>query len=372
MTVPTFAAGDDQVTLLRDGAEAFPSMLAAIAGAKHEILLEMYWIGDDACGRRFRDALALQAQSGVCVRVIHDAVGSRGLPDDFFASVRAHGGEVLEFHPLSPLRSAMTLDAFDRRDHRKMLVVDRVLAYTGGINLAREWLPPEDGGDGWRDDMVRVRGPAAQELRWLFYDTWRTRPFALVPDDVVPLPRRRTRPVYVLANRWRRRRSIRREYLVRIANARRSVDIANSYFIPNRSVRGALFRAIGRGARVRVLVPSNGDVPIVQQAVEAMFETLLQHGIEVYAMHGPMLHEKTAIIDANFAMIGSYNLDARSWSKNLEANLAIEDEAFAAHVRGWFDRDCAAASRVDLATWRRRPLRKRMLEWSSFALRRLW
>lgn len=372
MSPPTFAAGDDELTLLRDGAEAFPSMLAAIAAAKYEVLLEMYWIGDDACGRRFRDALALRAQSGVRVRVIHDAVGCRGLPSDFFSPLRAHGGEVLEFHPLSPLRSAITLDAFDRRDHRKMLIVDRVLAYAGGINLAREWLPLDEGGDGWRDDMVRVRGPAAQELRWLFYDTWSRRPFAVVPDDVIRLPRRRTRPVYVLANRWRRRRSIRREYLVRIANARRSVDIANSYFIPNRSVRGALFRAQKRGARVRVLVPWRGDIPIVQQAVEAMFETLLEHGVEVYTMRDPVLHEKTAIIDGSFAMIGSYNLDARSWSKNLEANLAIEDVAFARHVRAWFDRDCQAASRVDLTAWRGRPLRKRVLEWSSFALRRLW
>jgi cardiolipin synthase len=372
VSAPSFAVGKDEVMLLRDGAQAFPAMLAAIAGAEREVLLEMYWIGDDTCGRRFRDALVERASAGVRVRVIHDAVGCLDLPNGFFAPLLAQGAEVYEFHSVSPLRSAMTLDSFERRDHRKLLVVDGLVAFTGGINLARQWLAPEDGGDGWRDDVIRVRGPAAQELRWLFYDTWRRRPFAIIPSDVVPLPRRRTRPVYVLANRWRRRRSIRREYLVRIANAHRSVDIANSYFIPNRSVRGALFRAAARGVRVRVLVPSESDVPIVQQAVEAMFESLLEHGIEVYAMRGRILHAKTAIIDERITMVGSYNLDERSWSKNLEANLAVEDDAFGRHVRSWFDNDCTDASRVDLATWRKRPLRKRMLEWSSFALRRLW
>ena len=368
----SFRVGKDEVTLLRDGAQAFPSMLEAIAAAQREVLLEMYWIGDDACGRRFRDALALRAEAGVRVRVVYDAVGCLGLPDDFFAPLRESGGEILEFHSVSPLRSAMTLDHLERRDHRKLLVVDASVAFTGGINLARQWLPVEEGGEGWRDDMVRVRGPAAHELRWLFYDTWRRRPFAIVPSDVLPLPRRRTRPVYVLANRWRRRRSIRREYLVRIANARRSVDIANSYFIPNRSVRGALFRAAARGARVRLLVPAQSDVPVVQLAVEHMFESMLEHGIEVYTMRGRILHAKTAIIDERFAMIGSYNLDERSWSKNLEANLAVEDEAFASHVRGWFDHDCAEGARVELEAWRARPLRRRVLEWTSFALRRLW
>lgn len=372
MTALAFTVGKDEVTLLRDGAQAFPAMLAEIARARREVLLEMYWIGDDACGRRFLEALAERAGAGVRVRVVYDAVGSIGLPDGFFAALQEQGGEVLEFHSVSPLRSAMTLDGFERRDHRKLLVVDGVVAFTGGINLAREWLPPEEGGDGWRDDVVRVRGPAAQELRWLFYDTWRRRPFAVIPSDVVPLPRRRTRPVYVLANRWRRRRSIRREYLVRIANAHTSVDIANSYFIPNRSVRGALFRAAARGVRVRVLVPAKSDVPIVQHAVEAMFEALLENGIEIYTMRGRILHAKTVIIDERFTMIGSYNLDERSWSKNLEANLAVEDAAFARHARSWFDHDCQKGSRVDLASWRARPLTKRALEWSSFALRRLW
>jgi cardiolipin synthase len=369
---PTFRVGSDEVALLRDGSQAFPAMLSAIATAQREVLLEMYWIGDDLCGHRFLDALVARAKDGVRVRVVYDAVGSIGLPDEFFEPLRRHGGEVLVWHALSPVRTAFSLDNLETRDHRKLLVVDGRVAFTGGINLAAPWLAKDDGGGGWRDDVIMVRGPCAGELRSLFYDTWRKKPFAIVPSDVKPLPKRRSRPVWVLANLFRRRRNIRREYLVRIANAKKSVDIANSYFIPNRSVRGALFRAAARGVRVRVLVPAQSDVPVVQQAVEALFEMLLTNGVEIYAMNARILHAKTAIIDGQFTMIGSYNLDSRSWLKNLEANIAVEDEAFAQYVRNWFDQDCELGTRIDLEEWRKRPVTKRIFEWSSFALRRLW
>lgn len=367
-----FRVGADEVALLRDGAAAFPAMLAAIAEAEREILLEMYWIGADACGRRFLDALTARAKDGVRVRVIYDAVGSLGLPFEFFRPLVEAGGDVLEWHSLSPIRNALTIDNLERRDHRKILVCDGEVGFTGGINLAQPWLPIEEGGESWRDDVIRVRGPCAQELRSVFYDTWRKKPFAIVPSDVTRLPKRRSRPVWVLANLWRRRRNIRREYLVRIQHAQVSVDIANSYFIPNRSVRGALFRATARGVRVRVLVPERSDLPVVQLAVEALFETLLANGVEIYAMKGRVLHTKTAIIDERFTMVGSYNLDSRSWRKNLEANVAIEDDAFARHAREWFERDCEESTRIELSTWRKRAITRRALEWSSFALRWLW
>jgi cardiolipin synthase len=178
--------------------------------------------------------------------------------------------------------------------------------------------------------------------------------------------------VWVLASQWRFRRSIHREYLVRINQARERIDIANSYFVPDRNVRAALFRAVRRGVAIRVLVPSSSDVPVVQYAVEALFETLLKRGIQIWALPGPMLHAKTAIIDERFTTIGSYNLDQRSWRKNLEVNLAVEDTAFARHVRQWFERDVERATRIDLDSWRARSLSRRGLEWASYALRKLW
>jgi cardiolipin synthase len=137
-------------------------------------------------------------------------------------------------------------------------------------------------------------------------------------------------------------------------------------------VRNALYRAVLRGVRVRVLIPAKSDVLVVQYALEAMYESLLRNGIEMYCYSGPMMHAKTAIIDDQFATIGSYNLDERSQTKNLEVNIAVEDAAFATHVRRWFDRDVENAMHLDLYEWRARPLVRRGIEYMAYALRKLW
>jgi cardiolipin synthase len=371
-SAPWFAVGVDQVRLLRDGEQAFPAMLETIARAEREILLEMYWVGADVVGERFRDALAGRARAGVKVCVIYDAIGSMGVTPAWWRPVLLAGGRAVEYHSISPLDRRFRFDRVELRDHRKLLVVDGLDGFTGGINLAQPWLAVADGGAGWRDDVVQVRGDATQELRSLFYRTWRKLTRESAPLDVRPLSRHRKGPVWVLVSQWRHRRSIHREYVVRIGGARHSVDVANSYFIPDRRVRGALFRAVQRGVRVRVLVPSKSDVPVVQFAVEALFDTLLRHGIEIWTMPRTMLHSKTAIIDESFTTIGTYNLDERSWRKNLEVNLAVEDCGFARHVRSWFERDLEAAAHIDWMAWQKRSLARRGFEWAAYAMRKLW
>jgi cardiolipin synthase len=361
--------GGDAVRLLRDGAEAFPVMLDAIDRAEREVLLEMYWIGADAVGSRFRGALAAAARRGAKVRVIHDAVGSFGVDDAWWRPLLDAGGRVALYRSLSPLHPRFSFARVAMRDHRKVLVVDGQHGFTGGINLASPWLPAAAGRRGWRDDMVELRGDTTQELRTLFFRNWRKLTTEQPPGDVRPLSRRRKGPVWVLASQWRTLRSMHLEYVVRIGRARSRIDIANPYFVPDRRVRRALFNAVRRGVRVRVVVPDKSDVAVVQFAVEALFDTLLRHGVEVWAMEGAMLHSKTAIIDDDFATIGSYNLDERSWLKNLELNLAIEDADFARYVRGWFDRDLGACRRVDLDAWRGRSVVRRPLEWAAFAMR---
>jgi len=381
LPAPWFKVGTDDVRLLRDGVEAFPAMLAAIAAARSEILLEMYWVGPDAVGTRFRDAMIERAKAGVTVRVIYDAVGSLSITPGFWAPLVRAGGEVIEYHPLSPLKPAFELARIEQRNHRKILVVDGRRGFTGGLNLARPWLPVPDGGEGWRDDMIEIDGYASEELRTLFYKTWRRMTLRrlardplgslALPKDLVPLSKHPSGKVWVLASQRRSKRNLRREYLARLNRATRSIAIANSYFIPDRNVRNALYRAVLRGVRVRVLVPSKSDVAVVQFALEALYEALLRNGVEMYCHAGPMMHAKTAIIDDRFATIGSYNLDERSQTKNLEVNIAVEDEAFATHVRTWFDRDVEKASALDLYEWRARPLVRRGLEYVAFALRRL-
>jgi cardiolipin synthase A/B len=379
---PWFKVAGDEVRLLRDGVEALPAMLSAIAAAKREVILEMYWVGPDAVGTRFRDALVEKARTGVTVRVIYDAIGSLAITPSFWESLVRAGGEVREYHPLSPLKPAFDLTRIEQRDHRKLLVIDGTHGFTGGINLARPWLPVEYGGEAWRDDMIEVVGYAPAELRTLFYKTWRRMGFRrlpqdplgslALPSDLVPLSKHPSGRVYVLASLRRSRRNLRREYVTRLNRAQRSIEIANSYFIPDRTVRNALYRAVLRGVRVRVLVPSKSDVAVVQFALEAMYESLLRNGVEMYCYAGPMMHAKTAIIDDRFATIGSYNLDERSQTKNLEVNIAVEDEAFATYVRKWFDRDVETATHLDLYEWRARPLVRRGVEYMAYALRKLW
>jgi cardiolipin synthase len=369
---PWFQVETDSVRLLRDGEHAFPAMLEAIAAADREILLEMYWVGMDRVGESFRDALAARARDGVPVRVTYDALGSRGILPSWWSPLVAAGGHVAQFNSISPFDPRFSLARLEQRDHRKVLVLDRRHAFVGGLNLAAQWLPSGEGGQGWRDDAIEVRGPAAEEVRSLFYRTWRKLTGERPPADVAPLRRRRSGRVWVLASQWRTVRSVHLEYVRRIRRARDRIDIANPYFVPDRPVRRALFRAVQRGVRVRVLVPEASDVPVVQFAVEALFDTLLRHGVGVWTLPGRMLHSKTAMIDGDFTTIGSYNLDERSWLKNLEINLAVEDAAFTEHVRSAFERDLDVARRLDVDRWRERPLGRRGLEWMAYAMRRLW
>jgi cardiolipin synthase len=368
---PWFRVEGSEVRLLRDGIETFPAMLAAIALAKREIVLEYYWISSTPLGLRFRDALTERASNGVTVRVIYDSLGSRGLGIEWWLPLERAGGQVREYNSILPFHDTFRLDRLMQRDHRKLLVVDGQAGFIGGINIGDEWLTIDQGGSGWRDHAVAVRGEVAREMRSLFYRTWSRVTHEHAPDDVEPLRPPRGRAAYVLASQRRRRRSIHHEYRARIEGAHWSIDLAHSYFYPDATIRRALFRAAARGVRVRVLLPEVSDVPGVQFFVEAMFDTFLRHGLEIYALPPPMLHSKLAIVDRRFVTIGSYNLD-EGLRKNLEANVAVVDDAFAAHVTGWFEKDLAQATPIDRSTLDRRSLVRRGAEWLALSARRLW
>lgn len=338
--------GRNRVRFLRDGAEGYPAMLAAIGAARSEIVLEMYWFGSDVVGELFVDALASRAREGLIVRVIFDAVGSTPIDMEMFEMLRAAGGDVRIFNPL--LRSwRRMIPRWVRRDHRKILVCDGEVGYTGGLNIGRPWAPRDQGGEGWRDDIVEVTGPCARELRSVFYETWRRvlkrrerQDPRLLPEDAPLLTSSPTENVWVIANRRRpSRRAIRATYLRWIHRARRSIDLVNAYFVPDLATRRALLGAVRRGVVVRVVVPQNGDVPLVQWALEATLERLTKRGVEAWAYRDGVLHSKTAVVDDDLVTIGSYNLDARSFRYNLEVNVAVRSTEFASIVRRAIDSD---------------------------------
>jgi cardiolipin synthase len=371
---PWFRVGASEVRLLRDGAMAYPAMLQAIASAQREVLAEFYWITPDAVGDLFREALVERANAGVVVRVIYDSLGSVGLSMSWWRPLLDAGGMVWEYHslPFALFVRPFRLENLIQRDHRKLLVVDGSIGFTGGINLGLPWQSVDRGGGGWRDDSIAARGPVVEEMRALFYRTWRRVTHRVPPAGVRRLKHRREATVYVLASQRRRSRDIHGEYLSRIAHARLSIDIANAYFLPDVRLRHALYRATARGVRVRVLLPVSSDVPGVQLAVEALWGRMLRNGIEIHAMPRPMLHAKTAIIDERFVTIGSYNLAERHLRTNLEVNLAVIDEAFAKHVTESFERDLERAERIDVGAWEKRSLARRGAEWFAMALRELW
>ncbi|MGZ3454889.1 MAG: phospholipase D-like domain-containing protein, partial [Polyangiales bacterium] len=365
--------GDDYVRLLRDGAEAYPAMLAAIETARREILIEFYWFSSDPLGRQFCDALAARAQEGLSVRVIYDAFGSRPVDPEMFEALAASGADVRGFHPFFGLQGQRSRWVF--RDHRKILVCDGEVGFTGGLNIGRQWASEAQGGEGWRDDMVEVRGPAARELRSLFYETWRRvlrrrerRSESLLPREVFSMAPEPSRPVWALANGrgWRARRQIRATYMRWILEAKKSIDIVNAYFVPDRGIRRALKRAVRHGVQVRIVVPANGDVTFVQWAVEAGLERLTKVGVRAWAYTGAVLHAKTAVVDGRLTTIGSYNLDHRSVRYNLEVNLAIDSPEFGAMVRDSIERDIEKSTEWPHDVLKKRGFLRRML--GEFAL----
>jgi cardiolipin synthase len=322
-------------------------MLAAIDSAQCEILLEMYWVGNDAVGVRFRDRLVARALAGVAVFVTYDGVGSLGLFRSFWAPLIRAGGCVLENGPVAPWRRRFRILRLPFRDHRKILVVDSQMAFCGGLNLAIQWLPREEGGGDWRDDVIEIQGPAALELRALACEAWSRLGHAQPVVKSAPPPEQPTR-LWVLANRIAERpnRRIRRTYLLAIRRARKSIDITNPYFLPGPLFLRALREARKRGVRVRLLVPGISDVWLVNVAMREVVAKLARHGVEVYAYQPSVLHAKTAILDERIVVCGSHNLDTFSWRFDLEANVLIDDRSFAAVVTQSFERDLANALRL--------------------------
>lgn len=353
--------------LLVDGAEAFPAMLDAIEAARRTVHLETYILRPDRTGRRFAQALGAAAKRGCEVRLIFDAVGSRGIGWEFVRDLAASGVWVLEFNPLRPHN---LFTSFQRRDHRKILVVDGRVGFIGGINIGDEYAPAAAGGEGWRDNHLRVEGPAAADLDALFTRLWNKHRGSKVPAPwPEPVEGGRSR-VRIVANRTLVDRfRIRNAYVAALRRAKTSIDIANAYFIPDRGIRKHLKNAAARGVAVRLLVPSRSDVSAVLYASRKLFKELLQAGVRIFEYTGAILHTKTVLVDGAWCALGSYNMDHRSLAYNLEANLHALDPEFGAALREVFDRDFAASREIRLETWLKRPLREIWLERFFFAFR---
>jgi cardiolipin synthase len=368
------------VRLLINGREAFPEMLEAIRGAKHSVLLEMYWFDSDRVGRTFAAALMDAARRGVKVAVIYDAIGSLGASPEMFDELRAEGIHVLEYNPVAPWRRRFRLDRLTRRDHRKILLVDGTLGFTGGVNLADEWAPEEEErGGGWRDDMIRVEGPAVDGFLRCFAGAWRRQagelpPFvaeALAAPEPRPTARSEGHRVQVVGEvGLGGRHAMGSSYLVAIYRADRRVWIKNSYFVPDRRVVRALRRAARRGVDVRVIVPGESDVPVTAWASRHVWGRLMRSGVRIYQWTRGILHSKTAVVDGNWSTIGTFNLDHLSLRMNLEVNVTVLDADFGARMEHSFMSDLGQCVEVEPRGFRFRSLGDRLLELIAYRFRK--
>jgi len=362
---PPMTTGN-KLEILENGDSIFSSMLKAIASAQKTVNFEAYIFYSDEVGTRFRDAFIERASHGVAVRVLLDAVGSPGrkLKASDVDLLRRAGCRVEFFHSRRP----WMIWVLNHRNHRRVLVVDGSIGFTGGVGFADEWSGNADSPEHWRDTQVRVEGPAVRGLQRAFQENWsEITGEALVGDEFFPaLPQAGSASVAVVPSSPLAAMSgAERVYSISLAAASKEIWIANSYFLPDETTSGLLVAAARRGVDVRIIVPSDvhNDVPATKAAGRGSFGPLLEGGVKMLEYQTTMFHPKTMVVDGIFSTVGSANFDERSFHLNEEINLFVYDAAFAALMRERFQQDLSRSRPYTLAMWKQRPLKKRLTEW---------
>ena len=361
--------GGNTAKSLQNGAEIFPAMLGAIESAKVSINFEtyIYWSGN--IGQRFAEALAERARAGVKVNVLLDWVGSQKMDEAYQTLMQDAGVRVAQYHPLRWYNVAR----MNNRTHRKLLIIDGLIGFTGGVGIADEWDGYAQDEKHWRDSHYRLQGPAVAHMQAAFVDNW-----IKATGEVLQGPS--YFPAVAAAGTQRAQmfrssptegsESVRLMYLLSIAAARRTVRIATAYFVPDDLSLETLVAALKRGVKVQILLPGErNDAWITRSASRARWGDLLAAGAEIYEFQPTFFHCKVMIVDDVWVSVGSTNFDNRSFRLNDEANLNIYDDAFAGEQVAVFMRDLKRAKRVDPREWQQRPWTERVLEAPAVLLR---
>ena len=359
----------NRVDILCNGIEIFPSMLAAIKSAKRTINLEFYIYWDGEIGRTFAEALAERARAGVEVKVILDAVGSATMSRQLIDFLTRNGVDVEWYHPLR----WYTLSRFNHRTHRKLLIVDGRVGFSGGVGIADNWLGDADSTDHWRDTVARVEGPVVTQMQFAFMDNWvKSRGELLTGLDYFPEVERAGNQVtqVIKSSPSEGSSTVKLLYIISIVSATKSIYISNAYFVPDRDTIRALEGAVRRGVDVRAIVPGDKtDVPIVRQASRVHYELLLRRGIRIFEYQPTMMHAKTMVADGMWSTIGSSNFDDRSFRLNDEVNVNVYDAATAKRMEEIFFEDLARSREITLRKWFKRGTFDRVKEKIANVLR---
>jgi cardiolipin synthase len=375
----------NKVTLLIDGPATYAAMFKAMESARDHINIETYIIEDDETGRRFSDLMLKKQADGVQVNLIYDSRGSIGTPDPFFQRLRDAGIQVLAFNPVNPLKARKSWSVA-HPDHRKILIVDGKVVFTGGINISSVYSSSPSGrrrGSGvkpgktaplpWRDTDVQIEGPVVAEFQKLFLETWQLQKGAKLPERkyfpdlkaagkalvqaVGSSPGESNRLTFVL-------------YVAAITFSERSLHLTNAYFVPDDQTVSALRDAARRGVDVKLVLPGSTDVSLTLNAGRYFYSRLLKSGVKLYERRDALLHAKTAVIDNVWSTVGSTNMDFWSFSSNDEVNAVILNKEFASEMEKMFAADIAASHEIRLEEWKRRPLLPRIQEWFAHRFKR--
>ena len=350
--------------LLENGDAIFPAMTRDIREAKHSVNLETYIFQPDRAGRIFADAMIDAAKRGVEVRLLVDGWG--GKYKELKKELDAAGVKAKKYRPLR----LFSIYKVGRRTHRKILVVDGRICYTGGLGIDERWLGNARNTKEWRDTQVRAMGPVAGEMQAIFSENWTfTTGEILVGEKFYP-PNPAAGDITAQAIKASRGDSTslaKMLYFVAIGSAAKFIHIQNAYFLPDKQVREELLRAEKRGVDVQVMVPGrNIDLPMVRQASWNNYGELLEGGVRIWEYQPTMLHNKTMVVDGIYATIGSINFDARSMSANAEESLAFYNRDFAAKMEAMFENDKKRCQEITYSMWKHRGLTKRMSEFVFF------
>ena len=370
----------EAIRLLPDGPTTFRAIFDAIRSAKHQVNLEYYIMEDvESDGTHIGDLLVAKRREGVAVNVIYDSIGSFGTPHAFFKRLKEAGVNLVEYNPINPFK-AKTTYSLNRRDHRKILVVDGVSAIIGGVNLDfGHGAPPVGGSEGvcgkakvcMRDADLEIEGPAVAQLQTLFLDHWRAqhgRPleelnwFPAIPpkgDEVVRIigsSPGQAGPRYYLT------------LISQLRSAEKTIFVETAYFVPTRDEMKALEDAARRGVEVQILLPDHGGSKLATAAARSHYGELLKCGVKIYETRGVELHSKMMSIDGVWSAVGSSNFDHRSVIFNDEVDAVVPGNDRAQGFQSMFEADRAIAHSVDLNKWSRRPVTVRLMEFYA----RVW
>ena len=352
----------NQVDLMVDVNETYDLMEQALRDARHHAHLEFYVWQPDETGRRFRDVLVDRAREGVEVRLLLDSFGSLNLDDEFLAPLEDAGVQVGWFLPIRLLLPGRRLNL---RNHRKIIVVDGHVGFTGGVNIGDEYTGKLARWGPWRDTHLRLHGPVVHQLQQVFAEDW----FFTTDEDLArreyfptPEPAGDHVAQIIASGPTRQVDVIHDIFFAAIAGARERVLITTPYFVPSEAIATALTTTARRGVDVRLLLPRKSNQRLVLHAGRSYYEELLEAGIAIYEYTSGMLHAKVTVVDGRWAVVGSANMDTRSFRLNFEMDTIVYGSSVASHLEKVFHEDLNKAVRIRLAEFRHRRLGRRLVE----------